>query len=192
MYGRHQDFCLRSIIVQHLTEYLKILWYKLSKSLDLDQILSNGLVFYWHSPKAVLHIVGGYLSIFTVEAGIRQGCPFSPLAFVLAVELLAIKIRHCENIKGLNSWKARNCLLESIIKIALYAGDITLFLKDEQDMQQALKIFAEFSSFPGLEINRKKSEAMWLGSKQHCPDTFFGFVWKRRLKILGVYFTCDK
>ena len=60
-------------------------------------------------------------------------------------------------------------------------------------MQQALKIVGEFSSFSGLEINRKKqSEAMWLGSKQHCPDTFFGFVWKRRLKILGVYFTCDK
>ena len=33
---------------------------------------------------------------------------------------------------------------------------------------------------------------MWLDSKQHCPDTFFGFVWKRRLKILGVDFPCDK
>ena len=59
-------------------------------------------------------------------------------------------------------------------------------------MQQALKIFTEFSTFSGWEINRKKSEAMWLGSKQHCPGTFFGFIWKRRLKILGIYFTCDK
>ena len=37
-----------------------------------------------------------------------------------------------------------------------------------------------------------KSEAMWLGRKQNCTDTFFGFVWKTRLKILGVYFACDK
>ena len=37
-----------------------------------------------------------------------------------------------------------------------------------------------------------KSEEMWLGSKQNCTDTFWGFVWKRRLKILGVYFACDK
>ena len=73
----------------------------------------------------------GWISeYFAAEAGIRQGCPFSPLAFVLAVDLLAIEIRHCENIKKrLNSWKARNSLLESIIKTALYADDIRLLLK---------------------------------------------------------------
>ena len=59
-------------------------------------------------------------------------------------------------------------------------------------MQQALEILAEFFTFSGLEINRMKSEAVWLGSKQNCTDTFFGFVWQRRLKILGVYFACDK
>ena len=88
----------------------------------------------------------GWLSeYFAVGAEIRQGCLFSPLAFILVVELLAIKkIRHCENIKGLNYWKSRNGLLESIIKTALYADDLTLFLKDEQDMHQALEILAEF------------------------------------------------
>ena len=39
-------------------------------------------------------------------------------------------------------------------------------------MQQALGILAEFSTFSGLEINRMKSEAMWLGSKQNCTDIF--------------------
>ena len=69
-------------------------------------------------------------------------------------------------------------------------------------MQQVLKNLAEFT-FLGLEINRMKSEAMWRGSKQNCTDPFFfflffsspfwgGFVWKRRLKILGAYFTWDK
>ena len=37
-----------------------------------------------------------------------------------------------------------------------------------------------------------KSEAMWLGSKQNCTDLLFGFIWKRRLKIVGVYFACYK
>ena len=59
-------------------------------------------------------------------------------------------------------------------------------------MQQALEILAEVPTFSGLEINRMISEAMRLGSKQNCTDTFFTFVWKRRLDILGAYFTWDK
>ena len=48
---------------------------------------------------------------------------------------------------------------------------------------------AEFSTFSGLEINRMKSEAMRLGSKQNCTDTFF---WICMEDILGVYFACNK
>ena len=36
---------------------------------------------------------------FSVDSGIRQGDPFPPLAFVLAMELLAMKIRDVQNIK---------------------------------------------------------------------------------------------
>ena len=32
---------------------------------------------------------------------IRQGCPFSPLAFIIWVELLAIRLRENNDIKGL-------------------------------------------------------------------------------------------
>ena len=87
--------------------------------------------------------------------------------------------------------------MESIIKIALYADDLTLFLKDEHDMQQAFEILTEFSTFSGLEINRMKSEALWLGSKQNCADTSFflgggGDLYGRGDSKFLVYFACDK
>ena len=44
----------------------------------------------------------GWLSdYFEVESGIRQDYPFSPLAFILAVELLAIKIESVKRLKEL-------------------------------------------------------------------------------------------
>jgi hypothetical protein len=130
----------------------------------------------------------GWLSEpFAMESGIRQGCPFSPLAFVLALELLACRIRSNGGIKGFQFDGEANAL--RIIKILLYADDITLLLHDENDMITALQIFEEFSLISGLCINRKKSEAMWLGSRKSCQLQIADFKLKNTVKILGVYFS---
>ena len=51
---------------------------------------------------------GWLTDYFIVESGIRQGCPFSLLAFVLAVEMLTINIRDCKDIKGIRNWNTVN------------------------------------------------------------------------------------
>ena len=136
----------------------------------------------------------GWLSgYFPADSGIRQGCPFSPLAFVLALELLAIKIRQSENVKGLSfdkHFKISN-MVESLT-IALYADDITLFLADENDLTNALTIFGLFREVSGLAINIAKCEAMWLGSSKNRRDMYHNFNWKTKIKILGIFFSTEK
>mgnify|MGYP006382704335 FL=1 len=84
----------------------------------------------------------GWMSeFFKAESGIRQGCPFSPLAFILAVEILAIKIKDVKDIKGIRTH------VDEFVKITLYADDITLFLSDENEMHIALDIISQFSVF---------------------------------------------
>ena len=62
-----------------------------------------------------------------------------------------------------------------MIKTDLYADDTTLFLNGEDDMRYAHNLIHEFSIFYGLEVNKTKSHAMWLGSNKNCTDTFWGF-----------------
>ena len=140
--------------------------------------------------RSCINYAGWLSSYFPVESGIRQGCPFSPLAFVLALELLAIKIRQSPNVKGLPFYSI--CRADSImesLKIALYADDVTLFLADENDLRNVLFIFSLFKNVSGLELNILKCEAMWLGSNKNRQDSYFNFKWKNKIKILGVYFS---
>ena len=109
------------------------------------------------------------------------------MAFVLALELLAIRLRADENVKGIKLPKI-NDHSKSSHKVQLYADDITMMIEDKQDLKNALTLVTYFSKFSGLAMNRQKSEAMWLGSCKNCNEKHYDLKWQKRVKILGVYF----
>ena len=238
--------------------------------------------------KSCVSYCGSLSDLFAVESGIRQGCPFSPLAFVLAVQLLAIKIRDCKKIKGIKNWSAVNdvymeaercwvvvtgyqenkscskvqnflewlddrirythketiavvkpwkdigsnkslgCVFsekpadwtnafkleisnladfydvllhgqlwaknESKVPGRIREGDVVRAKSNrvrENEMSNALSIVEGFSRISGLEIKRNQKPCGLVVKKQ-CAETFLNFVWKTKLKVLGVYFCNDK
>ena len=75
-----------------------------------------------------------------INRGIFQGCPISPLLFILAIEILAISVRHNPGIKGISVGNFEQ-------KISLFADDTTCFLNGESDsFKHPFKTLAQFEN----------------------------------------------
>ena len=122
-------------------------------------------------------------TFFHLQRGVRQGCPLSRILFVLGIELFARALENKASVKGIR-------VDDHEIKIAQYADDTTVFVRDKESVLELLEFLREFSSLSGLEINTSKTEAMWLGQWKNNQDTPFGFKWpKEPILSLGVFFS---
>ncbi len=126
---------------------------------------------------------------FEMERGIRQGCPLSALLFILAVEILAIAIRKDQVLEGIH---ITNHSGTKEIRLCQLADDTTIFVKNPAAVHRALIIVDNFGLAAGLELNRNKTEGMWLGVDKTNEDVG-DIVWSTEpIKALGVFFGHDK
>ena len=101
--------------------------------------------FYTNISSCVVN--NGYSSeFFSLQRGVRQGCPLSGLLFVLAVEPLAHQIRINESIKGLENGN-------KITKLSMYVDDTTAFIRDDSSAVSLLTLLDQFGDLSGLKIN---------------------------------------
>ena len=117
-------------------------------------------------------------SFFRLQRGVRQGCPLSGLLFIIGIELFARALK-----KGIN-------VETTEIKTTQYADDTTVFVRDEESVEQLLRPLDEFKLISGLKINTSKTEAMWLGcwrDETHTPSNFKSP--KEPICALGIYFS---
>ena len=129
-------------------------------------VINNGRTSEWFKPKR----------------GIMQGCPISGMLFTLAVEILAIKVRQSDEIKGIT--------INGVTKkISQYADDSTVFIKNEESVRKLVCLVNEFGSVSGLDLNVNKSKLMWLGSTRQICRNVSGIPAVRRVKILGIWFS---
>ena len=188
-YTKYKQLPGIAVFVDFKKAFDSLEWDYLNKVLDVfnfkDDLKRWVKVFYNDISSCV--ISDGFASpFFNLNRGVRQGCPLSGLLFVLGIELLNLAIQTNPNIKGISVGNTQ-------IKITLYADDTTLFLKDRDSVQALLETLESFKKCSGLEVNKAKTEAMWLGLWAERKDTPFGFRWpKDSVYSLGIHFTKEK
>ena len=125
---------------------------------------------------------GSTTNFFKLTRGVRQGDPISAYLFIIALELIAIKIRQNKKIKCIT-------INGTEIKLSVYADDMTLF---PLDIASALEIFKEldfFSKISGLRCNQEKTEAMRLGKSNMDHDNGIIVKWVDYLTVTGITFS---
>ena len=76
---------------------------------------------------------GGFMTnYFEITRGVRQGCPLSPSLFILAVELLALKIRQNRNCEGIYLPNNQE------VKISQFADDTTIITNNTDSLKSHL------------------------------------------------------
>lgn len=104
----------------------------------------------YSSPIASVHTNSTFYPPFSLCQGTRQGCPLSPLLFILFIEPMAISMHSEAALIGIK-------LLNTIHKVSLYADDLLLYVSDPiRSFPIILNIIHQYGSVSGYKINYQK------------------------------------
>ena len=146
----------------------------------------------YSQPKAIIKNNGYLSNKIDITRGIRQGCPVSALLFILIIEILSHKIRYNTSLHGVVAKIGKNNLE---YKSFQYADDISIFLKNDTDLQKIFEIISKFTEVAGPKLNRSKTEGIWLGQQKERQRNcnVAGIKWPTGpVRCLGIYIGNDK
>ena len=130
--------------------------------------------------------INGFLGREVEQAGgVRQGCPLSPLLYVLFMEPFAEMVRRDPGVDGVGLPGAGGMVL----KIQQYADDTTLFVSSARSLGRVRALVDRFSAGTGSRINLSKSSVMLCGRWREEVRDLGGFErCQEGMKVLGVWF----
>nr|XP_009762742.1 PREDICTED: uncharacterized protein LOC104214731 [Nicotiana sylvestris] len=148
-------------------------------------------------------INGAPAGFFPSQRGMRQGDPFSPFLFIIAMEGLNDMLKRAQTNNWIRGFKV-NCRADSNMRIShlQYADDTLVFCEADREQLKVLRvIFILFEATSGLRINWYKSfiypvnEVMELqslagilgGNVGEMPTVYLGMPFGAKSKSKGIW-----
>ncbi|XP_063302249.1 AF4/FMR2 family member 4-like [Pelobates fuscus] len=168
---------LMTLAVDAEKAFDRLNWKFLEASLEaygIDGWLLRGIMSLYKNPST--RIVGPNVCSDWVHIsnGVRQGCPLSPLLYILSIESLAENIRNNEDIKG---YKIR----DKEFKISLYADDILLSITDPtSSLNYLMEEVRKYSQLANYKLNNEKTVVMGIELDKKSREEIskkYAFTW---------------
>ena len=151
-YTKHKDIPGVAVFLDFEKAFDSVEWNYIQKCLEATNfgpLLRQWVYVFYHNISSCVLNNGHASEPFLLERGVRQGCPLSGMLFVIAIEVLAQKIRRSKMIKGIEI--EYNGSQE--IKLSQYADDTTALLSDSESVMQLFELLDLFERCSRLKIN---------------------------------------
>uniref|UniRef100_G1KWC4 Reverse transcriptase domain-containing protein n=1 Tax=Anolis carolinensis TaxID=28377 RepID=G1KWC4_ANOCA len=134
-------------------------------------------------------ITNGQLSnSINIQKGTRQGCPLSPLLFILMLEILLEAIRKNSDLKGLR-------IKNHSYKTRAFADDIVCLIENPlEQFDPWWGTIANFGEVTGFRINREKTKILTKNMTQENKEKLkkkSGIEIVKKIKYLGIEITAS-
>ena len=111
----------------------------------------------YHNLQAVVQVNGKRSKAFVIESSVQQGCPLSPLLYVLALKPLFRKLRDERVHLALRGVSLTGSVR---VKIFVYADDITVYVSSRLDILAVKKAVERYKKVAGAKVNFYKSKGL--------------------------------
>ena len=136
-------------------------------------------LFYSHIFSCI-QINGELTELFRVTRGVRQGCPLSPLLYVIMAETIACAIRADPQIDGYPIPRTRRA------KICQYADDTTIVVLSDTSLRAVFSLFNRYELASGARLNVSKSHGLLIGPWRSRSDLPVSLDWSSAcITVLG-------
>lgn len=99
---------------------------------------------------SVVQVNGVRSALFAVSRSVRQGCPLSPLLYVLALEPFLRKLRTGETGLALRGIELPG---GARARVSMFADDVTVCMSSHRDIFAVIKALKRYKKVTGAVVN---------------------------------------
>jgi len=155
------------------------------KHLDFPPMLLNAVIAIYRNSWAAVKINNKLSKQFKINSGVKQGCPLSPILFIIIIEVLHSQFRLNDNIK-------QNHLIKQ--KSQGYADDTLLLINNNDELNEFYNEIKIYCNITGAKVNDDKSKMLLIGKWVNIPTNVIITNAENGIKYLGakISFPIDK